>query len=146
MRFQVPQFTDIADKVVGPFTLKQFLIYLFTGLFLIPIYLSVGLSAFVTIALPILGIGALFAHFRLHGKSLFQVLINAGTFVARGPLFIWRRTGMEKPLEVQLEVYAPVSDAEEQSRLAALARELATEGNIVKADIEDPLDAGASNQ
>ena len=24
MRYQVPQFTDIEDKIIGPFTIKQF--------------------------------------------------------------------------------------------------------------------------
>lgn len=145
MRFQVPQFVDIVDKVIGPLTLKQFLIYLFTVLALVPIYLTVGLSFFVILAIPVLGLAALFAHFRLHSKSLFQVFMNAVNYMLHGQLFIWRRTGIEQPMPVALEEYAPVLEEGEESRLGALARLLATEGKVVKADLEDPLQGGARN-
>lgn len=139
MRFQVPQFVDIVDKVIGPLTLKQFLIYLFTVLALVPIYLTVSLSAFVVIAMPVMGLAAMFAHFRLHSKSLFQVVMNAVNYLIRGQLFIWRRTGMEQPMPVTL-AEAGVLEEGEESRLGALARALATEGKLVKVDLEDPLE------
>lgn len=138
MRFQVPQFVDIKDKVVGPLTLKQFLIYLFTVLALVPIYLTVGLSFFITLAIPVLGVAAMFAHFRLHGKSLFQVFMNAVNYMFRGQLFIWRRTGSEQLMPVLLEE-ADLLEEGEESRLGALARALATEGKLVKDDVEDPI-------
>lgn len=138
MRFQVPQFVDIVDKVIGPLTLKQFLIYLFTVLALVPFYLVMNLSAFIVVAIPVLGVAALFAHFRLHGKSLFQVFMNAVNYMFRGQLFIWRRTGLEMPLPVALETGELLEEGAE-SRLGALARSLATQGKLVKDDVEDPL-------
>lgn len=145
MRFQVPQFVDIVDKIIGPLTLKQFLIYLFTVLALVPIYLTVSLSAFVVIAMPVMGLAAMFAHFRLHSKSLFQVVMNAVNYLIRGQLFVWRRTGNEMALPVALREMAMLEEGEE-SRLGALARALATEGKVVKEDLEDPLQDRASNQ
>jgi hypothetical protein len=140
MRFQAPQFVDIKDKVIGPLTLKQFLIYLFAVLALVPVYLTVSLSFFITLAIPVLGVAAMFAHFRLHSKSLFQVFVNAVNYLFRGRLFIWRRTGMGDAMPVGLEEAEFLEEGEE-SRLGALARSLATEGKLVKDDVADPLAA-----
>jgi hypothetical protein len=129
MRFQVPQFVDIKDKIIGPLTLRQFMIYVFAVMLLIPVYLRSDLSLFLTIAIPTMGLAALFAHFRWHGKSLAQLVSHAVAFMMRGQLFIWRRTGTEKPLKVYLEGSVYRGDS---SALVAKARMLETEGSIVK--------------
>jgi|SRR5581483_2743994 len=139
MRFQVPQFIDIQDKVVGPLTLKQFFIYLGGVFVLIPLYFTFDVSLFITVAIPIIGLTALFAHFRLNGQSLFQVVGNATGYFLRGQLFLWRRTGQEKPLKLDGHTSSDAYMAGEGSGLSSMARALATEGSIVKADMPDPI-------
>lgn len=140
MRYQVPQFVDIEDKIIGPLTLKQFLIYVAAVMLLAPIYLASDMSLFVTVAIPILGVAALFAHFKLHGRSLFAIIGHAGAFMLRGQLFLWRRLGTDKDLPVK------GADIEEDDELAAgvgslsdRARALETVGNIVNDDVDDPF-------
>ena len=132
MRFQVPQFTDIEDKLVGPLTLKQFLIYLGTVMALVPIYLVTDLSLFLIIAIPVLGMAALFAHFRLNGKSLFSVATNAISFFLKGQLFIWRRTEQSQLIKLSMAEFESSIAQNRGSGLAAKARALETAGNIVK--------------
>lgn len=141
MRFQVPQFVDIEDKIVGPLTLKQFFIYLGGVFLLLPVWAAADLSLFVTLAIPILGVAALFAHFKLNGKSLFAVLRNGVNFYTRGQLFIWQRTGKEKVLRLEgghsgtiWAVYQANS-----SPLTKMAQALETQGRILQSDLEDPL-------
>ena len=144
MRYQVPQFVDIEDKVIGPLTVKQFLIYVVAGMILVPVFLSTAIALFLTIALPILGIAAVFAHVRPGGKSLFASIGSAVGFLARGRLFIWRRTSKPKLLPVQGDEYAthrldaalPV--ALQTSSLADQARDLNASGSIINEDVEDP--------
>lgn len=130
MRFQVPQFTDIEDKLVGPLTLKQFLIYLSTVMALIPVYLVTDLSLFLVIAVPVLGVAALFAHFSLNGKSLFSVATSAISFFMKGQLFIWHRTGQENHIKLDVSEFS--TQRYEHAGLSAKARALETAGNIVK--------------
>lgn len=135
MRYQVPQFVDIEDKIIGPLTLKQFIVYMVTIMLLVPVYLATDMSLFITLAIPVLGLAALFAHFKLHGRSLFTIIGHAATFVRRGQLFVWRRVGGEKGLAVR------GMDIEEyEATLSDRARALETVGNIVNEDVEDPLD------
>jgi hypothetical protein len=145
MRFQVPQFIDVEDKIIGPFTLKQFLIYFSAVLILIPIFLLSDLSLFITLALPTAGVAALFAHYRLHGKTLATVIGNAFGFYSRGVLFIWQRTGREKPLIIkdaawEAEVTNPEFSEESLTSLTSMSQSLETQGNVVRSeDVEDPL-------
>lgn len=132
LRYQVPQFIDLEDKIVGPLTLKQFLLYFSTVLLLIPVYLYSDLSLFITIALPVLGVAAAFAHFKPGGKSLFSVVMNFFGFVTGGQIWTWRRTAHPKPLLVRgIELEAPGLQHKVQT--------IETAGNISQTDLEDPL-------
>jgi hypothetical protein len=142
MRYQVPQFVDIEDKIIGPLTLKQFLIYIVSGVLLVPVYLATDISLFITLAIPVMGLAALFAHFKLHGRSFFTILGHAGAFVLHGQLFLWRRSGHEGTLAVRgldLEELDELG-VEAGSTLSDRARALETVGNVVDEDVEDPLD------
>lgn len=148
MRYQVPQFVDIEDQVIGPLTLKQFLIYVGAALVLVPVYLFSDLSLFLTLAIPILAVAAAFAHWKINGKSLAATIGNAINFYMGGQLYIWRRT--EKPTILKLQdlqwqelVLGRQQATKERSALAAIARGLETEGNVSKVDEEDPLTVGA---
>jgi len=146
MRYQVPQFVDIEDKIIGPFTLKQFLLYLSAALLLIPVYIFSDLALFITVAVPVGGIAAMFAHLKIHGKSLFSVIINALTYFTKGQLSLWRRVPGMKPLKVAGEEYNGFADAEvaEILSLRERARVLETAGRVVTEDAEDPLDPEAT--
>jgi len=142
MRYQVPQFVDIEDKIIGPLTLKQFLIYITAVMLLIPVYLASDLSLFITMAIPAIGLAALFAHFKLHGKSLFQILGHAVGFFFTGQLFIWRRTGQDKTLMVRGPEYDDISLLLQtsESYLSERSRTIQTIGNVVNEDVEDPIE------
>lgn len=139
MRYQVPQFIDVEDKIIGPFTLKQFLIYLGAVLGLIPVYLLSDLSLFITVAIPILGIAVMFAHLKINGKTLFATLLNAAGFYSGGQLSIWRREGQTKPLKIvdpawQEAIQLTQPPAPRPSSLTHMAQALETQGNVVKAE------------
>lgn len=141
MRYQVPQFVDIEDKIVGPLTLKQFLIYFCTVLMLIPVYLFSDLSLFFALALPVLGVAAAFAHFKPGGKPLFTFIGHMLRFTAETKIWTWRRTTMLKPLPVagmEFDTGAPAGEMALPS-LQAKAQAIETEGNVSQADEEDPM-------
>jgi len=148
MRYQVPQFVDIEDKIIGPLTLKQFLIYVGAVMLLVPVYLASDMSLFITIAVPVLGVGALFAHFKLHGRSLFAIIAHASAFMLRGQVFIWRREHTNETLPIHGE---GVEEYREPQTIGGLslrdrARALETVGNVVNADAEDPIAGAAKSE
>lgn len=141
MRFQVPQFIDIEDRVIGPLTLKMFGYYAVAGLLLVPLYVVLDLSLFITLALPTLGVAALFAHVRLQGQSLVRVLLHALNFFVSPRIYLWRRgdnpaamiiRGSEYDDFAYLGTRPPVS-------LDEIAQLLNTQGNVSAQDAADPL-------
>lgn len=149
MRFQVPQFVDIEDKIVGPLTLKQFMVYMTAVLLLVPVFLRSDVALFLTIAIPTMGVAALFAHFRFHGKSLFALAWNILRFYGHGSLYIWRRVPGTTPLKLGEDVrqmweeQAILAETEEgiAPRLQVIAKTIETEGHVSQVDEADPLDA-----
>lgn len=90
MRFQVPQFTDVEDKIVGPLTLKQFIyiagalgacIVLFS---LLPKFLAFPLMV------PILILGAALAFFKVNNRPFINVVEAFVKYFLGSKLYIWR--------------------------------------------------------
>lgn len=101
MRFQVPQFIDIEDKIFGPFTFKQFL-YLAGGaggsyaIFrALPIYIS------ILLILPILGVAIALAFAKINGKPFVEILEAWFAFTFKSKLFIWKQRKAEKKRVVE---------------------------------------------
>lgn len=149
MRFQVPQFVDIKDKIVGPFTLTQFMIYLVTGMILLPVYLMSEMGLFMTIALPIVGVAVAFAHVKINGKSLATVLVAGAKFYSENQLHMWYRRQKPTVLKIRdeewersISIQAP--QLQGQTSLSAMARSLETTGNAVQSEnLEDPFEEEA---
>lgn len=92
MQFQVPQFIEIEDKIVGPLTFKQFLFIVGGGggafiFYQLPLWGSVK---FFLVILSI-GIGAAFAFFRLNNKTLLATLEDAALFYTSQKLYLWKK-------------------------------------------------------
>lgn len=89
MQFQVPQFTDVEDKIFGPLTLKQF-IYVAGGGglgFLIWRYLPSLIA--IPVALGIIGFAAALAFVQVNKKPLIVTLEAAFMYFVRKKLYLW---------------------------------------------------------
>ena len=142
MRFQVPQFVDIEDRVIGPLTLKMFAYYAIAGMALVPLYVLLDLGAFITLALPTLGVAALFAHVRLQGQPLIAVTQHAARFYVSPRVYLWRRGGKSYAMIIRGEEYDELADnlgMEAATTLSAIAQKLDTQGNVSAQDAADPL-------
>ena len=92
MRFQVPQFIEVEDKIVGPFTIKQF-IYMAGGgglAFLVYLISPNFIVAFIPIAL-ILGFSAALAFYKLNNKPFAVILEAAIKYFLGSKLYIWKK-------------------------------------------------------
>lgn len=91
MMFNVPQFIDIEDKIVGPFTAKQ-LGWLAAGGFILLILWNILTQGAFIIAAIIVGalVGAL-AFFRPYGQPLSQFLSSSILFLFHSKIYVWQR-------------------------------------------------------
>ena len=95
MRFQVPQFIDVEDKIFGPLTLKQF-IYLAGGAglsFLIYSRLE-GILPFVILVIimaPILVFSLVLAFYRINNNPFIFILESAVKYYLSPKLYLWKK-------------------------------------------------------
>lgn len=80
MRFQMPQFIETEIKIIGPFTLKQFLWVAAGGVFLfLDFSIFTGIIAII-LAIPIVGIAGAFAFLRIDDMPLINYFANMLSF------------------------------------------------------------------
>jgi hypothetical protein len=96
MRFQVPQFIDIEDKIFGPFTFKQF-IYLAGGAgSAYAIWKLLPTIIAIFIVLPIIGIALALTFYKVNGKPFIEVMQSYAAYSLKSKLFIWKQRKVEK--------------------------------------------------
>ncbi len=112
MRYQVPQFIDVEDKIIGPFTIKEFMYIVgggglcFIAYTFLPLYvaiIAIGLIAPLSIAL---------AFYKINNKPFIDFLESAFLFYTKNNLYIWKKekkqiVQQEKRQDVDPQVYVP---------------------------------------
>lgn len=91
MRFQVPQFIEVEDKIFGPFTFKQF-VYLVGGVggaYLVWRMLPSIIGPIF--ALPVLGLALALAFYKVNNRPFIDVVESAITYFIGNKLYIWKR-------------------------------------------------------
>ena len=113
MRFQVPQFIEVEDKIFGPLTFKQF-IYIAGGVgicVLLFTFLPKVLAFFISI--PVFALSASLAFFRVNDKPFINMVEAFLKYTLTNKLYLWRKeekqiirsAGAEKaPIQ---QVYVP---------------------------------------
>ena len=91
MQYQVPQFIEVEDKIIGPFTIKQF-VYVVGGAgmcFIAYNYL------YIYIAIPIMaavaGLSLALAFYKVNNKPFIDFMESAFLFYTKGNLYIWKK-------------------------------------------------------
>jgi hypothetical protein len=90
MRFQVPQFIEIEDKIFGPLTLKQFIYLagaggvLFILLKIFPVFIAIFL------AIPIVALAVALAFYKINRRPFVLVLESAFKYLLSNRLYIWK--------------------------------------------------------
>ncbi len=91
MKYQVPQFIEVEDKIIGPLTIKQF-IYLVGGAgmsFIIYTYLPIYI-ALILIA-GIIPLALALAFYKINNKPFIDFLESAFLFYTKKNLYIWKK-------------------------------------------------------
>ena len=92
MRFQVPQFIDIEDKIFGPLTIKQF-IYIAGGAGLS--FILFRFIPYVIFSVPLIiivvGFSLALAFYQVNSKPLIFMLQSAFGYYISSKLYLWKK-------------------------------------------------------
>lgn len=99
MQFQVPQFLDVEDKVIGPLTIKQFLYIIGGAGFAYLTYRFIPFVGFI-LSLAFLGLSAALAFYKFNNKPFVYIIEAAFNYMRNARLYVWHRR--ERTAEVSM--------------------------------------------
>lgn len=134
MRFEVPQFIEVEDKIFGPFTWKQF-VYLAGGAgATVILYILLPFVFFILIAGPVVALSIGLACMPVNNRPLSIFLESVVKYIASSRLYLWKKDETRRAIEQATEapsVYAPPT----KNTIHSLSRTL--ELNALQKNIPD---------
>ncbi|MFH0804534.1 MAG: PrgI family protein [Candidatus Zambryskibacteria bacterium] len=96
MKFQIPQFIDVEDKIFGPFTLKQF-VYLAGGASVaVASATFFGIFFGLLLASPIVVLATALAFYRVNNRPFVNIMESAFRYYVKDKLYIWKKKEPEE--------------------------------------------------
>jgi len=90
MQYQVPQFIETEDKVVGPFSIRQFAYVGIAALISGLCYFVLQTWLFVIVALILVGGALALSFIKINGRPLMKVATAAFNFYWKPQMYIWK--------------------------------------------------------
>lgn len=109
MRFEVPQFIEIEDKIFGPLTLKQFIYLAGTAGLCFVIYSFLPFFLAVIIMAPFIVFGLALAFYRHNNRPFITLVESWFNYTIKGKLYIWQKR--KKPVEQEVDELAQIGQA-----------------------------------
>lgn len=91
-QFTVPQFIDVEDKIIGPVTVRQFIIMIVAGFFLFLEYKLSDFALFILLAVPTILLFATLAFVRINGMPFHYFILNFIQTFKKPKVRIWARS------------------------------------------------------
>jgi len=135
MKYELPQFINIEDKIFGPFTFRQF-VYLAGGAGASYVLWKLLPSVMaVVIILPIIALALALAFYKVNGRPFIDMLQAAVGHAFKSKFYLWQHKQLpgetpkkQEPQNLDQQVTAPLGD----SRLRHIA------WNLDILDMDDP--------
>lgn len=106
MQFQVPQFIDIEDKIIGPLTIRQFLYLAVAGVLSFICFFAFETWLWIVVTAIVGIIACVFAFIKYNGQPMPKVFLAALSYLWLPKLYIWKHQAPAVPAQTTQE---PVS-------------------------------------
>lgn len=99
MQFQVPQFIETEDKIIGPFTIRQFIYVAAGGAVSFMLYFTVQAWLWALLSVFVLGTAIAFALVKVGGRPLTHAALSAMKFYWQPQTYVWKSETAVPPLQ-----------------------------------------------
>lgn len=103
MQYTVPQFIDQEDKIVGPITVRQFLIMIVAGILVAVAYAVLRFWYFIATTVIIAVLTIVIAFVKINGRPFHFFLVNLIQRVKRPPVRVWDKRLTDSELKYYLK-------------------------------------------
>jgi hypothetical protein len=96
MRFQVPQFIEVEDKIFGPLTLKQFIYLAGAGGVVFVLWRMFPIFIAIIIAAPVIVLALALAFYKINKRPFVFVLESAFKYMLSNRLYVWKSKDLKQ--------------------------------------------------
>lgn len=95
----MPQFIDVESKIIGPITVRQFILMLVAGLFIFIAYKLSTFLFFIFEAVLIVAVFGVIAFVKINGQPFHYYILNLIQFLKRPALRVWNKKVSDEELK-----------------------------------------------
>ena len=114
MEYQVPQFIDVEDKIIGPLTLKQFIYVAGAGGICIVLFVYLPIVLALLLSAPVVALAVALSFYKMNGKPFIEVLEAGFNYYTSGKLFLWKHA---EPKAAEKNAAAAAAAADARARM-----------------------------
>ena len=108
LRFPVPQYVNVEDKIAGPLTWKQLYWMIVMTVILMLLWRSLSLIPFIVIAIFVVTLFCSLAFYRPWGQPLLKVFWFALVFIFQPKQYMWKRISSSQTIGDKENVVHPI--------------------------------------
>ena len=108
MQYQVPQFIDLEDRIIGPLTLKQFLYLAFAGAFIFVFWFLFNFYLWLIISAPLAAMAAAFAFLKINGRPFVYFFLSFIRYFSKPKLYIFSSVPVPALPSVETKEQSPI--------------------------------------
>lgn len=140
-QFTVPQYIDVEDKIIGPITARQFIIFLIAAILMAISYKIFDFTLFLTFSIIVFIIAVVFGFVKVNGRPFHFFLLNLIQTWRRPNIRIWNNRlaeliDAEKIPTLKFDSTKSSKEYYQKSKLAELSLVVDTEGEYRGAEEE----------
>lgn len=143
MEYQVPQFIEVEDKIIGPLTLKQFIYIAGAGGLCIIFFVYLQIFIAFLLSAPVVALAAALAFYKVNGKPFIEVLEAGFNYYTGAKFFLWKHKDLN--VEERSAAAEAAAEAEAAARVPRGAPKL-TRGKLSELawslDVQRPINNG----
>ncbi len=125
MQYQVPQFVDLEDRIIGPLTLKQFLYLAFAGALVFVFWFLLNFYVWLIISVPIAAMASAFAFLKINDRPFVYFFLSFVKYFSKPKLYIFSSKSQEAPEELTPKKIISIPQIQEKRLTASKLKELA---------------------
>ena len=117
MQYQVPQFVDIEDKIIGPLTLKQFLYLAFAGALIFVFWFLFNFYFWLIASIPVVALASAFAFLKINDRPFVYFFLSFVRYFSKPKLYLFSAILRETPKESAPKEKLEIPQQEQEKKL-----------------------------
>ncbi len=128
MRFEVPQFIDIEDKLFGPLTFKQFIYLAGGGGIVFVLYKILPIIFAIPLMVIIASISLALSFYKFNNQPFLSIVQSFIQYLSKDKLYVWEKvTSKQKPVNQKPAIISspePQPNVVDHRKIESIARNL----------------------